>query len=172
MVWDHGMSVRVRLSRQMAEKICTLCKESKDVKDFNKNKSKKDGLNNLCKECSKSRSKTYYNQNGDKHKEAVRKRNKEILIENRIKIFEYLKSNPCLDCNEADPIVLEFDHRDDVEKIAEVGKLVANGYKWETIKEEIDKCDVRCANCHRRRTAKQFNWYNGFYNDSIAQLVE
>ena len=83
-----------------------------------------------------------------------------------------MKSNPCVDCNEADPIVLEFDHRDDVEKIAEVGKLVANGYKWETIKEEIDKCDVRCANCHRRRTAKQFNWYNGFYNDSIAQLVE
>jgi hypothetical protein len=27
------------------------------------------------------------------------------------------------------------------------------------VKNEIEKCDVRCANCHRRKTAKDFNWY-------------
>jgi hypothetical protein len=36
--------------------------------------------------------------------------------------------------------------------------LVRGAYSWKAIEEEISKCEVRCANCHRRRTAKQFNW--------------
>jgi CubicO group peptidase (beta-lactamase class C family) len=31
-------------------------------------------------------------------------------------------------------------------------------YAWANIQEEIAKSDVRCANCHRRRTALQFDW--------------
>lgn len=33
-----------------------------------------------------------------------------------------------------------------------------NKYGWNKILSEIEKCDVRCANCHKRRTARQFNW--------------
>jgi hypothetical protein len=47
---------------------------------------------------------------------------------------------------------LEFDHiRGD--KKFNLGDIVRNYYKWETILAEIDKCQVRCANCHRRATA-------------------
>ncbi|MCW2623240.1 MAG: hypothetical protein JWL64_2842 [Frankiales bacterium] len=44
-------------------------------------------------------------------------------------------------------------------KRANVGKLIASGYPWKTILLEIAKCDVRCANCHRRRTSGDFAWW-------------
>ena len=52
---------------------------------------------------------------------------------------------------------LEFDHRDRTTKIAAVSQLIARQFSWDKIMAEIDKCDVRCANCHRKRTAVQFN---------------
>jgi hypothetical protein len=54
---------------------------------------------------------------------------------------------------------LEFDHRDNVVKIDSVGKGVDRMLGIDKLQEEIDKCDVRCSNCHKRRTAKQQNWY-------------
>jgi transcription elongation factor Elf1 len=77
----------------------------------------------------------------------------------RKKVFAYLRANPCVDCGEEDIAVLEFDHRCRVSKQDRVSALVCQGYSWETVKTEIDKCDVRCANCHRRRTAIQLGWY-------------
>jgi hypothetical protein len=40
-----------------------------------------------------------------------------------------------------------------------VARLVLTGHSWERVLQEIALCDVRCANCHRRRTAQQRNWY-------------
>jgi hypothetical protein len=61
-----------------------------------------------------------------------------------------------VDCGETDIIVLQFDHVRG-KKTNAVSKLVSMGYGLDTIKEEINKCEVRCANCHTRRTYKQFN---------------
>ena len=72
-------------------------------------------------------------------------------------MFAYLDVHPCVDCGERDPLVLDFDHRSD--KIAEVSVLVGRGADWTTIAEEIAKCEVRCANCHRRRTAERAGGY-------------
>ena len=63
------------------------------------------------------------------------------------------------DCGEVDPTVLVFDHRDPTEKFKDVGKMIHNGSSLENVQREISKCDVRCANCHSRRTAKQFGYY-------------
>jgi hypothetical protein len=68
----------------------------------------------------------------------------------------YLNS-PCVDCGEADPIVLQFDHRDGTEKIDEVGTML-NRASWNALLNEIAKCDVRYANCHRVRTTRQNDW--------------
>lgn len=142
-------------------KICGTCKEPKFEEDFNKNKSKSDGLNSVCRECSNKRSKKYYSENNEHHKRVVREKNVKNLLINRQKIFDYYKEHPCIDCGETDPIVLEFDHRDDVDKSNNISTLVGSGFGWKRIVEEIEKCDVRCANCHRRRTATQQGWYKG-----------
>ena len=77
---------------------------------------------------------------------------------NRQYVYKFLKSNPCKDCGEPDPVVLQFDHRDRLQKKAGVSRLVLDEYSLKVIKNEIDKCDVRCANCHTRKTAKEFKW--------------
>ncbi len=74
-------------------------------------------------------------------------------------IMEFLGSHPCVDCGEADPVVLQFDHRDPAEKEGHVSMWVTRGYGVSRIQKEIAKCDVRCANCHTRRTAEQFGWW-------------
>lgn len=69
-------------------------------------------------------------------------------------LFEYLQHHPCSDCGESDPLVLEFDHVLG-EKRYNLGDLPSRYSSWETIQAEIAKCEVRCANCHRRITAKR-----------------
>lgn len=70
---------------------------------------------------------------------------------NRHLISEYLSVHPCIDCGESDIRVLEFDHVRGV-KSRSVTQLAQWGYAESTIRSEIDKCVVRCCNCHRRKT--------------------
>jgi len=79
-------------------------------------------------------------------------------IYNRIKVWEYLSTHHCVDCGESNPIVLEFDHVKG-KKREKVSRL-ANTHGWDIVKKEIDKCEVRCSNCHKKKTAKTQNYYN------------
>lgn len=147
------------------EKKCTKCKKIKGVSEFNKNKSKSDGYASACRVCDKEISKAYYEKNKKKQKEQIMQAKKIRISENREKYLTYLKKQSCVDCGEDNPIVLDHDHRDNTVKINSVSKLITMGYGWNTVLTEIDKCDIRCANCHRIRTAKQFGWYNSFLID-------
>jgi len=70
------------------------------------------------------------------------------------RLMEYLREHPCADCAETDPVVLDFDHLPGSEKRFDVGRAVSGSTRsWASILREIEKCDVVCANCHRRRTA-------------------
>ena len=138
-------------------KTCVLCKQEKELTEFNKNKCKKDNLNTLCRECSKKHSKKYYKENFEKHKGVTKERRDRNRDINRNKLISYLLIHPCIDCGETDPIVLQFDHQKD--KSFNISQKVCNGYSWKIITDEIKKCEVRCANCHLKKTAKQFNWY-------------
>lgn len=67
---------------------------------------------------------------------------------------EFLLKNPCVDCGESDIIVLEFDHKAGEDKKFNIGECVRKGFSMKLIAEEVEKCEVRCANCHRRKTYK------------------
>ena len=60
----------------------------------------------------------------------------------------------CADCgyNQA-AAALDFDHLPGTVKVFSIAQ--ASGRTWPTVLEEIAKCEVVCANCHRIRTAKR-----------------
>lgn len=72
---------------------------------------------------------------------------------NLLFIANYLKSAPCVDCGEADPAVLDFDHVG-VKRYGVV-QLAYREASIASLEREIAECEVRCANCHRRRTIVQ-----------------
>ena len=72
--------------------------------------------------------------------------------EKLIFVWGYKLEHPCVDCGEDDPRVLDFDHRDPKTKRKGVAYMVQAGYSLEAAKAEVAKCDIRCANCHRRRS--------------------
>lgn len=104
---------------------------------------------------------------------AKAKRNNE-RYKNRIRseIVTYLTSHPCIDCGEVDPVVLEFDHKDPHTKEFNIAEAFTRCTTSKALVAEIEKCDVRCANCHRRKTARQFNWWDraGVYPLATNQL--
>lgn len=139
------------------KKLCSVCHKRKDVAGFNKHHERKDGLQSHCKVCTRFRFREYYRLNRVKQLKVVMARRKRIDKINRIKLLSFLGTHPCIDCGEKDPIVLDFDHRGN--KTAQIADLMGGGFSWNRIEEEMNKCDVRCANCHRRKTAKERNNY-------------
>ena len=122
---------------------------------------KENVLRAYCKTCQSSISKAHYVANRSEysmrryaHQKVYRDRNMRLIM-------RYLASHPCVDCSEADPVVLDFDHvngekSDHVTRLAQTGRGVAR------VTAEIRKCVVRCANCHRRKTARERGWiYKG-----------
>jgi hypothetical protein len=87
------------------------------------------------------------------------RQSKSASIQNRNAQFvlDYLRTHPCVDCGESDPVVLEFDHVRG-KKDGSISAMVSAGRPIAVIQAEIEKCDVRCANCHRETTVTQLGW--------------
>ena len=134
-------------------KRCAGCGLVKSVASFHKAAARADGLQRLCRDCNINLNKQWYRD----HPEARVGRMDEYAKARRRELqrltLEYLREHPCTDCGEADPIVLDFDHLRD--KIADVSFMINRRRPWPVIQVEIKKCEVVCANCHRRRTAQR-----------------
>ncbi|HEV8160070.1 MAG TPA: hypothetical protein VGP58_13630, partial [Pyrinomonadaceae bacterium] len=71
------------------------------------------------------------------------------------------KSQPCADCGGIFPFyVMDFDHRDGEEKKAHISQIVTQ-MNLQQLLNEMEKCDVVCANCHRVRTYERNQRFSG-----------
>ena len=147
---------------ESVEKVCTKCAILKNLAEFSARKARKDGRASWCRDCYKANWEKRYYENHEHYRNSHNTSRNNIREQNARKVFEYLTQNPCITCGESDPIVLEFDHREGTEKIESISNLVSHS-SWERIKNEIEKCDVLCANCHRRKSAKQFGYKRHIY---------
>lgn len=95
-----------------------------------------------------------YKRRGDQY--VAQKRHR---LKVRNDLSNYLSACSCVDCGEKDPVVLDFDHDDPTKKFKSVSKMLSGHYSWASVLNEIKKCKVRCANCHRRRTHAQFGFF-------------
>lgn len=90
-----------------------------------------------------------------KSKQKLYEAQKKHRIKVREQLFGYLSTKKCLDCGESDPVVLEFDHTGKEKKFKSVSKMLSGHWSWLSLTKEIAKCEIRCANCHRRKTYKE-----------------
>lgn len=136
---------------------CSICGLIKPAARFSFADSSRGLLNSNCRECHAAYRRAHYlAHKADYVRRAiaqVRRRREE----NRREIRAYLATHPCVDCGNANILVLEFDHRDPALKLTEIGRMMVST-RWPRVRAEIEKCDVRCVNCHRRKSAGQFKW--------------
>lgn len=135
---------------------CNLEQEDSEFLIINKLTQKR---KNTCKKCKSLYDKEYRKRPEvyAKFRAQVKAKAPEYRQRNREFIYQYKLSHPCVDCGEADPAVLHFDHIKDKEYL--ISKLISDKSSLSKIKKEIEKCEVRCANCHMRKTARDYNYY-------------
>jgi DUF4097 and DUF4098 domain-containing protein YvlB len=141
---------------------CVHCKQMKTKDEFSWSNKNKEIRNNRCKECQKNYSKKHYIKNKNNYldnQRLNRDRNKKFIC-------DYLIEHPCIDCGEKNIIVLQFDHKNPLKKenyYNTISQGITDKWSINKLKLEIEKCDVRCANCHIKRHAKENNNYKYNY---------
>lgn len=141
-------------------KICSTCKTEKTLDEFGNNKSREDGKQRYCKLFAKDTNAKYYLRYPERRREY---NDKQRALTQQF-IWDYLKEHPCSDCSENDPVVLQFDHVRG-QKLFNIGEACGKGFALDKVIAEIEKCDVRCANCHIRQTASRGKWYQHIDTD-------
>ena len=140
---------------------CGRCGETKPKDAFAWRRKARGQLDNYCRPCRAAYKQEHYRSNKQRYVENAAKRRR-VEVEVRVAfLLEFFSENPCVDCGEMDPVVLEFDHLGD--KKFNIAKGIRDR-NWESVLAEIAKCEVVCANCHRRRTARR----GGFLRSAMA----
>lgn len=143
-------------------KTCTVCRKKKKLIEFHKDKSTKDGRTFQCALCARAATERWKRSGSvaTQKKRMKKKKMSQTLAKERNHSFilDYLQAHHCVDCGESDPICLDFDHVRG-NKTMNICYMMNCSYSIVKLELEISKCDVRCSNCHRKRTASVQGWY-------------
>lgn len=132
---------------------CTRCLQLLPAEAFPRKAKGSLFLQSWCRECFSAFNTANYLANRPREIARIRANELRNREQNRVRVREYLAKSHCIDCGEDDPDVLEFDHLRD--KRYNVSNMVQKGMSWSLIQTEIAKCEVRCANDHRRKTKQR-----------------
>ena len=146
-------------------KRCSMCGVSKQVDDFMWWRKALGLRDSYCRPCRAEYKRAHYAANKQRYVDNAQARARRLADERTRWLLTYFDRHPCVDCGESDPVVLEFDHLGGKSFNISAGIRTKN---WALLLAEIEKCEVVCANCHRRRTALR----GGFARAGVAQLVE
>lgn len=142
-------------------KTCKMCARMLPLSEFSRKSADRPSTNSYCKACQREYSRRHYAQNRDiygKNRSANQLRYRD---ENRARVQAFIRDKACVDCGETDSRVLEFDHVMG-EKAFSIGDAISQR-SWKQIERELQKCHVRCANCHRRKTAIELGWFRSHF---------
>ncbi len=119
-----------------------------------------------CRPCRAAYKQEHYKKNRQRYIDNAKKNQRAQIVERMTFLQAFLETHPCVDCGERDPVVLEFDH------LGEKCFNVSSGLrfrKWELVLAEMEKCEVVCANCHRRRTMRRGSHLRSTWGTSELQ---
>lgn len=136
---------------------CGRCGLSRSIDEFSIRYRATGERQSWCRACMAEYKRGWYVRNRDHQLKRVRTNHERTRRENQDRAWDYLGQHPCRDCGEPDPVVLQFDHLGD--KRRDVSYMLLSGFTWANIQNEIAKCEVRCGNCHRRKTARELGLY-------------
>lgn len=149
--------------------VCTKCSKEKEDTEFHNRKNRPKGRASTCKTCSNERWRNFRDANPEKIAQNVKNWLARPGNRDRLKVLwarrdksreqrlreildEIKKDKPCKDCGVVYPsYALDFDHRPGEQKLFNVSRLSKAGSVARLL-EEIAKCDLVCAVCHRIRT--------------------
>ncbi len=141
---------------------CARCRAIKPGEDFTLKNPRTGARDCYCRPCRAEYGREHYVKKKQRYLEVNGARRRQVKLERMVWLVKFLREHPCADCGETDPVVLEFDHLRD--KVFGIGQMLADR-PWLEVLAEIEKCEVVCCNCHRRRTATRGN----FLRAGVAQ---
>jgi len=146
------------IRKVVGEKKCSKCNKIKSYDDFQRRNSAINfSLYSWCKECHAKHQKSAREPKKKKSNKRIQELRATRRIEVQNLIVSHLKSAACIKCSENNILCLDFDHRDPTQKEFCVSQAVNLVPSLKRLKDEIAKCDILCANCHRIKTAQENN---------------
>lgn len=131
----------------METKVCTKCKQELQIDDFNWRNKSKGTRRSECKYC---------------HTKYMRE-----LYEQKQEFVSDLKAQiKCQKCGESKSYMLDFHHLDPDAKENTIARMISNIYRTDKVLNEIKKCIVFCANCHR-----EFHYLHDNYGVSLEDYL-
>ena len=146
---------------------CYRCQRLKPVEAFSWRRKSKNQRDSFCRPCRSAYGREHYEANRQRYIDQAEVSKRKLRLARTKYLLKFFVANPCVDCGENDPVVLEFDHLDAKAKSFSIGQGLSNR-NWQSVLDEIGKCEVVCANCHRRRTARRRGALRAVLNAAAA----